>query len=131
VTNIYTKPKPIKLNKSGKPIMGPAYTGWKSDIKKKYGITDTEYHQLNESQNYVCAICKGVDDRGARLAIDHCHETNKIRGLLCRKCNVALGYLDDDIALLESALAYLKKHKESLPLQEALLSCVHVELDSG
>ena len=89
--------------------MGPKYTGWKSDIKKKYGITDTEYHQLNESQNYVCAICKGTDDRGARLAIDHCHNTNKIRGLLCRKCNVALGYLNDDITLLESAITYLKK----------------------
>lgn len=89
------------------------YRRWVSDIKQKYGITDTEYHQLNESQNYVCAICNGNDDRGAKLAIDHCHKTNKVRGLLCRTCNVALGYLNDDVALLESALNYLKKHKES------------------
>jgi len=96
--NIYTKPKPDK-----------AYRDWKYDIKRKYGITDTEYYQLTESQHNVCAICNGNDDRGARLAVDHCHTTNKVRGLLCRKCNVALGYLNDDIALLESAINYLKK----------------------
>ena len=95
--------------KNGKPTMGKSYTAWKHDIKKKYGITDDEYHLLNESQNYVCAICKKSDGRGARLAIDHCHETGKIRGLLCRTCNVAIGYLNDDITLLESAISYLKK----------------------
>ena len=102
MTNIYTKPKTIRTEhvKNRK---------WRNDIKRKYGLTEPEYHQLNESQNYVCAICKGNDDRGAKLAIDHCHTTNKVRGLLCRTCNVAIGYLNDDIALLESAINYLKK----------------------
>ena len=89
MTNIYTKPKTIRTEhvKNRK---------WRNDIKRKYGLTEPEYHQLNESQNYVCAI-------------DHCHTTNKVRGLLCRTCNVAIGYLNDDIALLESAINYLKK----------------------
>jgi hypothetical protein len=100
--NIYTKPKIIRTEHV-------KHRKWKNDIKRKYGLAESEYHQLNESQNYVCAICKGNDDRGAKLAIDHCHTTNKVRGLLCRTCNVAIGYLNDDIALLESAIDYLKK----------------------
>jgi hypothetical protein len=74
-----------------------------------YGLTDTEYHRLHEDQNKVCAICNQPEENGAMLCVDHCHSTMKIRGLLCKKCNVALGYLNDDITLLESAINYLKK----------------------
>ncbi len=109
--HIYSDPH-SKTTKSGKSIRGWKYTNWKSDIKKKYGITDTEYFQLYESQNGVCAICKGHDAQGAKLSVDHCHTTNQIRGLLCRTCNVAIGYLREDINLLESSIEYLKKHKK-------------------
>ena len=112
MNNTYST-KPIRTTKSGKPIFGDDFTNWRGAIKRKFGITPETYYQLSESQSHLCAICNGIDDRGAKLAVDHCHNTGKIRGLLCRKCNVALGYLNDDIVLLESALNYLKSHKNS------------------
>lgn len=50
-----------------------------------------------------CGACGGAD----RLAIDHCHRTGRTRGLLCRRCNVTLGHVDDDVALLRGLIAYL------------------------
>lgn len=73
-------------------------------LKHKYGITLSEYNSLLEKQNYVCAICK--QKRGAVLAVDHCHDTGKVRGLLCRLCNTSLGIFKT-IDLLESAKTYL------------------------
>jgi hypothetical protein len=54
----------------------------------RYKINSAEYDNLVSLQNGVCAICKQSDD--INLAVDHCHTTNKIRGLLCVKCNKAL-----------------------------------------
>ena len=90
-----------------------AYKKWKNRIKNDYGITDIQYQEMSEAQNNTCAICNELDTQGYRLAIDHCHNTGKVRGLLCRKCNLAIGHLKDDIKLLESAINYLKSHKNS------------------
>ena len=58
-----------------------------------------------------CAICG--KQRGARNhALDHCHKTNKLRGVLCAKCNIGIGYFDDDINKLRQAIAYLERHAE-------------------
>lgn len=78
-------------------------------IKKKYGITWDQYQSLLTSQNGLCAICNKGESPKRRLAIDHCHKTNRVRGLLCIKCNRALGYLCDDPAIVRSALEYLLK----------------------
>lgn len=67
-----------------------------------------EYNKLLELQNSSCGICGGKDS-AKRLAVDHDHETGKIRGLLCSKCNRALGYLNDDKELLRKAISYLEK----------------------
>ena len=45
---------------------------------------------------------------GKRLAVDHCHKTGKIRGLLCTKCNIGLGYFNDDVILLKNSIRYLE-----------------------
>lgn len=67
-----------------------------------------EYIKLAKSQQNKCAICfKKAGSR--RLAIDHDHKTGKVRGLLCSKCNRALGYLNDDKELLRKAIIYLEK----------------------
>ena len=63
-----------------------------------------------EEQGGVCAICGG-DENGRTLAVDHDHQTGQIRGLLCSKCNVAIGYLSDSLEILKNAFAYLEKHK--------------------
>jgi hypothetical protein len=77
--------------------------------ERKYGVTHDQYLVLLEAQGGVCAIC-GNSEQKRQLAIDHDHETGEIRGLLCDRCNPMLGYAQDDIAVLEAAIAYLKKH---------------------
>jgi hypothetical protein len=89
-----------------------------SRLKNLFGITYLEYQKILKKQNNVCAICgnteslKDVWSNGIRsLAVDHCHETNKVRGLLCGNCNTALGKFKDNIKLMKKAIKYLEKHK--------------------
>lgn len=74
-------------------------------LKKLYGLTPEQYTELFERQNGVCAICQEMTTD--RLHIDHCHETGRVRGLLCGKCNKALGLLKDSTKLLDRAKEYL------------------------
>lgn len=85
----------------------------KAHLKKKYGITLEEYNKIYNIQNMVCAICNSKESciRNKFLAVDHCHENDKIRGLLCSNCNRALGLFKDDLKILENAIKYLLKHK--------------------
>lgn len=78
-------------------------------LKRAYGIGYAEYLTMFEAQGGCCAIC-GTDDTGGRKAfhVDHCHETGKIRGLLCGNCNSGIGNLRDDIGLLRRAIDYLE-----------------------
>ncbi|CAB4187426.1 Recombination endonuclease VII [uncultured Caudovirales phage] len=80
------------------------------NIKKRYGISFSEYTNLFAMQNGCCAIC-GIHQANfkRRLHIDHCHEKGTIRGLLCSNCNTAIGKLKDSPALLERAINYLLK----------------------
>ena len=77
---------------------------------KRYGyiLTDEDLVRLYEEQEHRCAIC-GVheSDLKKRLAIDHCHETGEVRGLLCFNCNTGLGKLGDSVDGLQRALDYL------------------------
>src|SRR5262245_12914083 len=75
------------------------------ELKRRYGLSAAEYEALLAEQGGACAICRKRSEE--RLCVDHCHLTGTIRGLLCRKCNTALGYLKDDQASLVAALAYL------------------------
>jgi hypothetical protein len=61
-----------------------------------------------KDQNDVCAICFKECMFGKRLAVDHCHATGKVRGLLCSRCDTSIGKFEDSIELLESANKYLK-----------------------
>lgn len=83
----------------------------KSMLKAKYGITPEEYEILLISQDNRCAICKIEKEKLRRsLAVDHCHRTGKIRGLLCDRCNVFIGYADENVEKLASSIKYIKKH---------------------
>ena len=74
-----------------------------------YQITEEQYYDKLEEQNGKCAICNSECDKG-RLAIDHDHKTNKVRGLLCRQCNLGLGNFSDNLDKLEAAVLYLRKY---------------------
>ncbi len=79
----------------------------------KYGITLEEYDSLFVIQGGVCALCgEPSDSEGRLLSVDHCHDTGKVRGLLCSSCNMGIGIFDDDIASLEKAIAYLRSHQQ-------------------
>lgn len=57
-----------------------------------------------------CAICNRTEEEaGSTFHLDHCHTTGKLRGLLCGKCNRGIGYLNDDVKLLSSAIDYLSE----------------------
>jgi hypothetical protein len=75
-----------------------------------YGITKQQFLQLAYEQGYRCAVCdSSSEDAPYRLAIDHNHTTNEIRGLLCSNCNYGLGIMNDDADRLEKAAQYLKQ----------------------
>ena len=78
-------------------------------MKNRYGVTLEQYDKMFEGQNGVCAICGGINKSDRRLAIDHNHETGKIRGLLCSNCNTGIGMLKENINILCSAISYLGK----------------------
>jgi hypothetical protein len=88
---------------------------------KKYGLDQKSYQQLLQKQGNKCKICgiyseiaPGVGfSKGGVLCVDHDHLTNKIRGLLCSKCNTGLGLFFDDISNLENAILYLKEANHS------------------
>lgn len=93
-------------------------------LKRNYGITFKDYLSLLDKQKGLCAICNGVgfkmaDYHNLQLVVDHCHDTGKVRGLLCHNCNRALGLLQDSTTALESAIKYLEGattiSKESTP----------------
>lgn len=73
---------------------------------QKYGMTPEDYEILRDKQKGVCAICKLLPGN-KRLHVDHCHETGRVRGLLCSGCNTGLGSLGDSADNLLSAIAYL------------------------
>ena len=84
------------------------------------GVDAARYQEMLAEQNGLCAICarpeKHTDPytgRTKRLAIDHCHGSGKVRGLLCGSCNTALGLFEDDPGLLDRAKEYLAKHSAS------------------
>ena len=80
--------------------------------KTRYGLTRTQIDEMRENVGYRCEICEREEKTLTRqLHIDHCHESGKIRGMLCVNCNVALGNAKDSIEILELMIRYLRKHK--------------------
>jgi len=79
-----------------------------------YGLTQDAYNQLLIEQDNKCKLCGKVETVVGRdntldpLSIDHCHNTNRVRALLCRKCNTGLGCFVDSPELLQKAIDYLK-----------------------
>lgn len=77
-------------------------------LRNKYGMTLDDYDVMLRSQSGKCAICRKKPEEGALLQVDHCHKTGRIRGLLCWRCNRAIGYLMDSPRFARSAADYLE-----------------------
>lgn len=88
------------------------------NLKRNYGMTQLDYDEMFLAQKGLCAICGNPPsgDHHFRLAVDHCHESKKVRGLLCILCNVSLGGFKDSAELLENAIRYLQRHASPVPV---------------
>jgi len=73
---------------------------------RRYGLSDDNYNAILARQHGACGICKRS---GRVLCVDHCHATDKVRGLLCHNCNKALGLFNDDPDSTQAATVYLKR----------------------
>lgn len=86
----------------------------KGHLKRKFGLSLEDYERMLSEQDGACKICRKIETRMnnkkntiATLAVDHCHKTGAIRGLLCFKCNAAIGMLSDCVKTLQAAIDYL------------------------
>jgi hypothetical protein len=89
-----------------------------NQTKFSTGITREQYELLLKNQNNKCAICKteyGTTNK--KFSVDHCHDSNLVRGLLCSRCNLGLGYFKDDINLLEKAIYYINNNQSHVGLK--------------
>ena len=94
-----------------------ARVGLATHLHKKYKLTVAGWDELYKKQGGVCAICRQpetvVDPRtGTRkkLSVDHDHKTDMVRSLLCVRCNRTLGFVNEDLAILDAMSSYVKLH---------------------
>ena len=100
-------PDKIKEGKARWELNNPDKVFNMKQSGKGVKITYAEYEQMLIHQSSVCKICGGTNSSGVRLAVDHCHTTGKIRGLLCNKCNTAIGLIQDSALLAIKIAEYL------------------------
>ena len=115
-TNFYWKETDISSEESKERQRkfrkaNPLY-GKNTYLKKMYGVDLNWYSEQSEKQNHVCAICfqpetAVIKGKKISLAVDHCHDTGKVRGLLCRSCNNAIGAFKHDKSIILKAIEYL------------------------
>ena len=85
-------------------------------LQSKYGIAPEQYDALLSVQDGRCACC-GTNEAGGQWGtfhVDHCHDTGRIRGLLCNRCNTAIGLFGDTVEGVDMAAAYMRRDPESL-----------------
>lgn len=98
-----------------------------TSLKKKFGINYNQYQKILEEQNHKCFICEEEEPADNRiLSVDHCHNTGRVRGLLCSNCNTALGKFKDDISLLTRAIEYLTRDYSIPEIEETTYFIPHV-----
>ena len=97
-------------------VRNPEYDG-NLKLKDRYGITPEKYTEMLVCQNGRCAICGNEEtarhnrsNKVQKLAVDHCHVTGKVRGLLCQDCNRGIAKFHDDTKRMEDAIEYLRHH---------------------
>lgn len=74
----------------------------------RYGLEPEDFNRMVAEQNGLCAICGGPPGKKG-LVVDHCHTTGEVRALLCMQCNIGLGSFKDDLEVMATAIAYLRR----------------------
>lgn len=79
-------------------------------LKSEYGLTLEQYDDMLDTQSYCCWTCglPLLDFLTKNICVDHCHATGKVRGILCGKCNKALGLVDESLETLREMINYLE-----------------------
>jgi len=77
---------------------------------RKYGLTQDIYDAMWAAQGHRCAICRTNRPGGKGWCIDHCHDSDVVRGILCNNCNSGLGLFKDDANTLRAAAVYAARH---------------------
>ena len=109
--NTFTPTNPCNI------YCSPQCKGKNSYYKRQYGITDAELAQMKQEQDNKCFLCGSegfLMDKNKhveKLAVDHCHETGKVRKLLCHNCNRALGLFKDNHDVIRKAADYVEEYK--------------------
>lgn len=80
-------------------------------LKFNYGITLAERDAMLAAQGGACAVCRDPSPGPRGWCVDHCHETEAVRGIVCNSCNLMLGYSRDNPDTLLAAVEYLKNEK--------------------
>lgn len=88
-------------------------TGRGVTLKMRYGITLEDFNAILEAQNNTCAICLTPysEETSKRFCVDHNHRTGQVRGILCKNCNLALGFALENIDTLLKMAEYLNRHR--------------------
>ena len=83
-----------------------------ADVRQNYGVSPEQYAEMLERAGGVCEICGRVPSEVSKKGpcIDHCHDSSKVRGILCAPCNMGIGHLRDDPEVLRKAIEYLETH---------------------
>jgi lipopolysaccharide biosynthesis glycosyltransferase len=104
----YCKPCKLEKNREWREKNPKSYkmSQRRQRRKREYGVSDEDYSNMLIAQSDCCAICKV--SIGWEAAVDHCHKTGKVRGLLCNTCNTGIGMLKDDVEVIQNAVYYLK-----------------------
>lgn len=110
-----------KSNKERRARVGQTYYEQNKDkvkakrIEREYGLSPDEHKRMKKEQNNLCKLCgkpetgiNGTSGEVQELCVDHCHETGKVRGLLCRRCNHLIACLGDTEQSIEKVLEYMK-----------------------
>lgn len=79
-------------------------------ILRKRGLTLDQYHSMAENQDFCCYLCGDCEP----LQVDHCHTTGRVRRMLCRLCNSALGQFRENPTLLRTAAAYVERYSDGV-----------------
>lgn len=89
-------------------------------LAARYGIDESAYQKFLSQQNGMCAICQKPQASGRRLAVDHCHETGVIRGLLCQACN----------SRVEKFTRYVQR-THNITLKNEVITTIHREIEAA